>query len=164
MHRRYERVQAQFGVLSTMAQENFSGIRVVKAYAQEEHEIEAFATANREYVQKQPGLLQRLDGLMWPMMSLVLGLAAALILLVGGNEVIAGRLTLGQFVQFNGYLAMLSWPMIALGWVVSLYQQRRRLDGPHQRGDAPARRPSPTAPRTRRSARSRAISSSTTCR
>jgi ATP-binding cassette subfamily B protein len=65
----------------------------------------------------------RLEGLMWPMMSLVLGTAAALILLVGGNEVIAGRLTLGQFVQFNGYLTMLSWPMIALGWVVTLYQR-----------------------------------------
>jgi ATP-binding cassette subfamily B protein len=122
MHRRYEKVQSQFGVLSTMAQENFSGIRVVKAYGQEEHEIQAFATGNHEYLQKSLAFF-RLEGLMWPMMSLVLGTAAALILLVGGNEVIAGRLTLGQFVQFNGYLALLSWPMIALGWVVTLYQR-----------------------------------------
>jgi ATP-binding cassette subfamily B protein len=122
MHRRYEKVQSQFGVLSTMAQENFSGIRVVKAYGQEAHEIQAFAAGNREYLQKSLAFY-RLEGLMWPMMSLVLGTAAALILLVGGNEVIAGRLTLGQFVQFNGYLTMLSWPMIALGWVVTLYQR-----------------------------------------
>jgi ATP-binding cassette subfamily B protein len=122
MHRQYEKVQAQFGVLSTMAQENFSGIRVVKAYGQEEYEIAAFAAGNREYLQKSLAF-SRLEGLMWPMMSLVLGTAAALILLVGGNEVIAGRLTLGQFVQFNGYLTMLSWPMIALGWVVTLYQR-----------------------------------------
>lgn len=122
MHRQYEKVQSQFGVLSTMAQENFSGIRVVKAYGQEVHEIKAFAAGNHEYLQKSLAFF-RLEGLMWPMMSLVLGTAAALILLVGGNEVIAGRLTLGQFVQFNGYLAMLSWPMIALGWVVTLYQR-----------------------------------------
>jgi ATP-binding cassette subfamily B protein len=122
MHRQYEKVQSQFGVLSTLAQENFSGIRVVKAYGQEEHEIATFAAGNREYLQKSLAFY-RLEGLMWPMMSLVLGTAAALILLVGGNEVIAGRLTLGQFVQFNGYLALLSWPMIALGWVVTLYQR-----------------------------------------
>ena len=122
MHRQYEKVQAQFGVLSTMAQENFSGIRVVKAYGQEQYEIAAFAAGNREYLHKSLAFF-RLEGLMWPMMSLVLGTAAALILLVGGNEVIAGRLTLGQFVQFNGYLTMLSWPMIALGWVVTLYQR-----------------------------------------
>ncbi len=122
MHRQYEKVQSQFGVLSTMAQENFSGIRVVKAYGQEENEIAVFAGGNHEYMQKSLAFF-RLEGLLWPMMSLVLGTAAALILLIGGNEVIAGRLTLGQFVQFNGYLTLLSWPMIALGWVVTLYQR-----------------------------------------
>jgi ATP-binding cassette subfamily B protein len=122
MHNRYERVQAQFGHLSTMAQENFSGIRVVKAYAQEANEIRDFAAENNNYLQKSLAFF-RMQGLLWPMMSLVLGVSGALILFVGGNEVIAGRLTLGQFVQFNGYLAMLSWPMIALGWVVTLYQR-----------------------------------------
>jgi ATP-binding cassette subfamily B protein len=122
MHQRFERVQAQFGNLSTYAQENFSGIRVVKAYAQEEHEIKHFAEVNRRYLEHSLEF-HRLSQLLWPLMALVLGLAAAAVLYVGGNEVIAGRITLGQFVQFNGYLLMLSWPMIALGWVVSLYQQ-----------------------------------------
>jgi ATP-binding cassette subfamily B protein len=122
MHHHYEGVQAQFGSMSTYAQENFSGIRVVKAYAQEEYEIEHFSRANRFYVTKSLAY-QRLNQLLWPMMALVLGLAAAAVLYVGGNEVITGNITLGQFVQFNGYLLMLSWPMIALGWVVSLYQQ-----------------------------------------
>jgi ATP-binding cassette, subfamily B, multidrug efflux pump len=121
MHDRYERVQAQFGNLSTYAQENFSGIRVVKAYAQEEYEIKHFAAASRDYLERSLAY-QRFNQLMWPMMALVLGLAAAAILYVGGNEVISGSITLGQFVQFNGYLMMLAWPMIALGWVVSLYQ------------------------------------------
>lgn len=122
MHQRYERVQAQFGHLSTLAQENFAGIRVVKAYVQEENEIGLFAGENATYMQKSLAFF-RMQGLLWPMMSLVLGASGALILLIGGNEVIAGRLTLGQFVQFNGYLAMLSWPMIALGWVFTLYQR-----------------------------------------
>jgi ATP-binding cassette subfamily B multidrug efflux pump len=122
MHQRYEQVQEQFGKLSTYAQENFSGIRVVKAYAQEEYEIAHFSEVSRDYIRRSMGY-QRLDQLLWPTMALVLGLAGATILFVGGNEVINGTLTLGQFVQFNGYLLMLSWPMIALGWVVSLYQQ-----------------------------------------
>ncbi len=122
MHTRYESVQAQFGHMSTYAQENFSGIRVVKAYAQEAYEIKHFAVANRQYVDRSLAY-QRLNQLLWPLMALMLGLAAAAVLYVGGNEVINGHITLGQFVQFNGYLLMLSWPMIALGWVVSLYQQ-----------------------------------------
>lgn len=122
MHARYEQVQAQFGNLSTYAQENFSGIRVIKAYAQEEYEIKHFSETSRGYVTHSMNY-QRLNQLLWPLMAFVLGLAAALILIVGGNEVISGHITLGQFVQFNGYLLLLSWPMIALGWVVSLYQQ-----------------------------------------
>ncbi len=122
MHSRYEKVQAQFGALATYAQENFSGIRVVKAYAQEDYEIEHFARASRHYANLSMRY-QRLNQLLWPMMSLVLGIAAVAILYVGGDEVISRRLTVGQFAQFILYLTMLSWPMIALGWVVSLYQQ-----------------------------------------
>jgi ATP-binding cassette subfamily B protein len=122
MHRRFEDVQAQFGALSTYAQENFSGIRVIKAYAQEEYEIKHFSEASQEYV-KRSLAYQKLNQMLWPLMALVLGLALAAVLWVGGNEVISGSLTLGQFVQFLGYLSMLAWPMIALGWVVSLYQQ-----------------------------------------
>ncbi|HET6262296.1 MAG TPA: ABC transporter ATP-binding protein, partial [Chloroflexia bacterium] len=122
MHRRYEHVQAQFGQLSTYAQENFSGIRVVKAYAQEEYETHHFAIASRDYINRSMEY-QRLNQLLWPMMTIVLGLAGAAILYAGGMALINGSITLGQFVQFNFYLLMLSWPMIALGWVVSLYQQ-----------------------------------------
>ncbi|MGI8588231.1 MAG: ABC transporter ATP-binding protein [Chloroflexia bacterium] len=122
MNQHYEKVQAQFGVLSTHAQENFSGIRVIKAYGQEDLQISDFAVSNREYVRRSMAY-QRLSGLLWPTMGLVLGLTTATILFVGGSDVIDGRISLGQFVQFNGYLGMLSWPMIALGWVVNLYQQ-----------------------------------------
>ena len=122
MHQRFESVQTQFGKISTYAQENFSGIRVVKAYAQEPYEIEHFSNESRDY-QRQAIHYQRINQLLWPMISLVLGLAAVAVLWVGGSQVIEGSLTLGQFVQFNGYLLLLSWPMIALGWVVSLYQQ-----------------------------------------
>jgi ATP-binding cassette, subfamily B, multidrug efflux pump len=122
MHNRFEAVQSQFGKLATYAQENFAGIRVVKAYAQENYEIEHFAEESQIY-QKRSIYYQTLNQLLWPLMGLVLGVAAVAILFVGGNEVINKNITLGQFVQFNSYLFMLSWPMIALGWVVSLYQQ-----------------------------------------
>ncbi len=122
MHTHFESVQAQFSNLSTYSQENFAGIRVVKAYAQEEYEIEHFAEESSDY-RRRSLKYQIFNQLMWPMMAFVLGLAGVAILFVGGNEVISGNLTLGQFVQFNGYLLLLAWPMIALGWVVSLYQQ-----------------------------------------
>ena len=122
MRRRFTRVQEQFGHLSTRAQENFSGIRTIKAYAQEAAETESFLVANREY-QRLNLQYVLLSGSIWPMMALLLGLTSALVLLVGGQAVATGRLTLGEFVQFNAYLALLAWPMIALGWTVTLYQQ-----------------------------------------
>ncbi len=122
MHLRYQKVQAKFADLSTHAQENFSGIRVIKAYVQEDLEIEEFAQKNRDYIKDNLKYVQ-LSGLLWPLMFLILGLADAFILFVGAGEVIQGHISLGQFVQFNGYLLLLSWPMIALGWVVNLYQQ-----------------------------------------
>lgn len=122
MQRRFRAVQDQFGRLSTSGQENFSGIRVVKAFVQEEREMEAFARANEEYVQNNLHYVV-LSGIMWPLMFFVMGIALALVLYVGGTEVAAREITLGQFVQFNAYLAMLTWPMISLGWVVNLYQQ-----------------------------------------
>jgi ATP-binding cassette, subfamily B, multidrug efflux pump len=122
MRRRFALVQTQFGHLSTRAQENFSGIRTIKAYAQEEAEIQSFLGANREYQRLNLNYVL-LSGLIWPMMALLIGLTAALILLIGGQAVASGRLTLGEFVQFNAYLGLLTWPMIALGWTVTLYQQ-----------------------------------------
>jgi len=122
IHKQYERVQEQFSTISARAQENFSGIRVVKAFAQETAQIETFSAINREYVRRSLRLA-RTAGALWPAMTFILGLAAAAVLWQGGLAVVAGRITLGQLVQFFGYLMMLSWPMIALGWTTTLFQQ-----------------------------------------
>ncbi len=120
--KRFEALQEQFGELSIKAQENFSGIRVVKAFAQEEAEIASFAEVNAEYVRRAVGLA-RIQGMLWPSMSLILGLAVLIALYVGGGDAIRGELTVGQLVQFIAYLYLLSWPMIGLGWVTNLFQQ-----------------------------------------
>jgi ATP-binding cassette subfamily B protein len=122
MRLRYEKVQAKYSDLSTHAQENFSGIRVIKAYVQEDPEIKKFAEQNRTYIKDNLAYVQ-LSGMLWPLMFFIQGMATALVIWVGAMQVIEGKLTLGQLVQFTGYLALLSWPMIALGWVVNLFQQ-----------------------------------------
>ena len=122
MRRIFRSVQDQFGNLSTRAQENFSGIRTIKAYAQEEAEIDVFHAANEHYRALNVRYVL-LSGLLWPTITLVLGLIGALVLLVGGRFIASGTMTLGDLVLFNGYLALLAWPMIALGWTVNLYQQ-----------------------------------------
>jgi ATP-binding cassette, subfamily B, multidrug efflux pump len=122
IEQRFRRVQDQFGVVSALAQENFSGIRVVKAYVQEEHEHATFNAGNAEYVSKAISFA-RLNALLWPSMYAISGLAVALLLWRGGIDVIEGRIALGQFVRFNAYLAALSFPMIALGWTFNLFQQ-----------------------------------------
>ena len=119
---RFRKVQDQFGEVSARAQENFTGIRVVKAYAQEQHELAAFNRVNAEYVQHSISYA-KLNSLLWPAMYFVSGLAVAILLWRGGVDVIAGRITIGRLVRFNTYLAALSWPMIALGWTVNLFQQ-----------------------------------------
>ena len=122
MRRIFRHVQDQFGNISTRAQENFSGIRTIKAYAQEEAEIRVFHAANEHY----RGLNVRyvlLSGLLWPTITLILGTISAIVLLIGGRFVASGTLTLGDLVLFNAYLGLLGWPMIALGWTVNLYQQ-----------------------------------------
>jgi ATP-binding cassette subfamily B protein len=120
--KRFEELQSQFGDLSAKAQENFSGIRVVKAFSQEEPEIRSFAAVNRDYLDKAVSLA-KWNGLLWPLMGLLLGGAVLAILYVGGQDAIDGRLTIGQLVQFLAYLQLISWPMIALGEVVNLVQQ-----------------------------------------
>jgi ATP-binding cassette subfamily B multidrug efflux pump len=122
VNKHFEQLQSQFGDLSAKAQENFSGIRVVKAFSQEEPEIGSFAAVNRIYLDKAVALA-KWNGLLWPLMGLVLGGAVLAILYVGGQDAIDGRLTLGQLVQFLAYLQLISWPMIALGEVVNLIQQ-----------------------------------------
>ena len=122
IRRRYRLVQDQFGEVSARAQENFSGIRVVKAYAQEDAELDAFNEVNAEYVRRAISFAQ-LNSLLWPTMYFISGLAIAILLWRGGMDVITGRITLGRLVRFNTYLAALSWPMISLGWTVNLVQQ-----------------------------------------
>ena len=131
IHQRFDRVQEQFSALSARAQENFSGIRVVKAFAQEEAETAEFRAENEKVVTTNL-LLARIQGALWPAIGLILGVASVVLLWQGGTDVIRGRITLGQMVQFSYYLARLSFPMIALGWVTNLWQQGRasmdRLD------------------------------------
>ena len=122
VNRRFEQLQAQFGDLSAKAQENFSGIRVVKAFSQEEPEITSFAKVNRDYLDKAVSLA-KVNGLVWPAMQFILGGAVLAILYVGGQDAIEGRLTIGQLVQFIAYLQLISWPMIALGEVTNMIQQ-----------------------------------------
>jgi len=122
IHARFERIQAQLAELSAVAQEALAGVRVVRAYRQEQAEIRRFRDANEEYVARNRALI-RVQGLFFPSLSLFLGLAALLVLWLGSREVMLGRLTLGEFVAFNSYLAMLSWPMIAFGWVTNLLQR-----------------------------------------
>ena len=122
VNQRFERLQSQFGDLSAKAQENFSGIRVVKAFSQEEPEITSFAAVNRDYLDKAVDLA-KVNGLLWPAMQFILGVAVLAILYIGGQDAIEGRLTIGQLVQFVAYLQLISWPMIALGEVTNLIQQ-----------------------------------------
>ncbi len=122
IERRYKAVQDQFGEVSAHAQENLSGIRIIKAYTQEDHELEAFRAANQEYVHRSISYARQY-ALLWPAMYFLAGLASVILLWRGGLDVIHGRISLGQLVQFMGYLAQLTWPMIAFGWVVNLFQQ-----------------------------------------
>lgn len=122
IHQRFERVQAQFGDLTTHVQEHLSGVRIVRAYQQEGAEIARFTALSEDYLEKNLRLV-RLNGLMNPSFTLLAGLGAAAVLGLGGVMVLDGRLTIGAFVAFGLYLANLTWPLIALGWVTSLFQR-----------------------------------------
>jgi ATP-binding cassette, subfamily B, multidrug efflux pump len=122
IHERFERIQAMFSEISAQAQENFSGARLVRAFAQEEPQIASFEAANRENVRRGLRLVQ-LMGMLWPTLEFILGLSLAITLLVGGHEVLTNRISVGEFVAFNTYMMMLTWPIIALGWVVNLVQR-----------------------------------------
>jgi ATP-binding cassette subfamily B protein len=122
IHERFERIQAMFSDISARAQENFSGARVIRAYVQEEAEIASFESANQEYVARSLKLV-RLMGMLWPTLELMLGLALVLVLWIGGREVLAGRMQIGAFTAFNIYMMQLTFPIIALGWVVNIFQR-----------------------------------------
>jgi len=122
IHERFERIQAQFSNISARAQENFSGARLIRAYAQEESEIALFETSNKEYVTRSLPLA-RLMGMLWPALELLLGLAYAMVLWLGPRGVIKGQMSVGDFYAFTMYILMLTWPVIALGWVINIFQR-----------------------------------------
>jgi len=142
IHERFERIQAMFSDISARAQENFSGARVIRAYVQEQAEIAAFESANQEYIRRSLGLV-RLMGMLWPTLELMLGIAVVIVLWLGGNLVIGGQsevhlvsylgtrttlslsgsMDVGAFVAFNTYMMQLTWPVIALGWVINIFQR-----------------------------------------
>src|SRR6266542_5697292 len=122
IHERFERIQAMFSEISARAQENFSGVRVIRAYVQENAETAEFEKSNREYIARSLKLV-RLMGMLWPTLETMLGLAIVLVLWLGGREVLHGRINVGDFVAFNTYMVQLTWPVIALGWVINIFQR-----------------------------------------
>jgi ATP-binding cassette subfamily B protein len=122
IHERFERIQAMFSDISARAQENFSGARIIRAYVQEEAEIALFERENQEYIARSLKLV-RLMGMLWPTLTTLLGVAIVIVLWVGGIEVIQHRITVGSFVAFNTYMVQLTWPVIALGWVINIFQR-----------------------------------------
>jgi ATP-binding cassette subfamily B protein len=122
IHDRFEKVQEEFSSITARAQENLAGVRVVRAYGREDTEAAAFEEFNRNFVERNRGIV-RLQAGFYPSLSAFAGLALAVVLWYGGYLVIQGQITLGQFAEFNLYLTILIWPMIAIGWVINLYQR-----------------------------------------
>jgi ATP-binding cassette subfamily B multidrug efflux pump len=155
IERRFARIQEHFALISARVQENLAGVRVVRAFAREHSELEDFQRLNREYLDRNLALIST-SGLFYPILGFLSGMAALLALYVGGREVVHGHITLGQFVAFTVYLGMLNWPMVALGWVVSLFQRGsasyRRLLAILDAEPAIASPPAPRSPEPARGA------------
>ena len=122
VHTRFQNIQEFFAHITARAQENFTGVRVVRAYAQEDAEIEAFNTLNKQYAERNLSLV-RIDAMMRPLMQFLIGVGFVLIVLAGVPLAVRGEITVGEFAIFNMYLTRLIWPLIALGYVVNLYQR-----------------------------------------
>src|ERR1035438_4532770 len=122
IHDRFERIQASFSEISSQAQENYSGARLIRAFAREESQIGLFEKLNREYIARSLRLVQ-LMGMLWPSLEFILGVSMIITLMAGGHLVIAHRISVGQFVEFNTYMILLIWPIIAVGWVINLFQR-----------------------------------------
>jgi ATP-binding cassette subfamily B protein len=122
VHLRFEKIQEFFAQITVRAQENFTGVRVIRAYAQEGPEIEAFADLNRQYAERNLNLV-RIDALMRPLMQFLIGIGFVLIVWAGVPLAVRGAISVGDFAVFNMYLFRLIWPLIALGYVVNLYQR-----------------------------------------
>ncbi|HMK39503.1 MAG TPA: ABC transporter ATP-binding protein, partial [Bacteroidota bacterium] len=122
VHKKFEERQAQYSALTTRAQENLSGIRVIKTYVREEYETSLFRDMSWDYLKKNL-VLAKVQSIMWPLMFLLIGFSLVITLYFGGARVIEGRLTIGTLTAFFGYQVMLIWPMIAFGWVINQLQQ-----------------------------------------
>ncbi|MGW8268784.1 MAG: ABC transporter ATP-binding protein, partial [Longimicrobiales bacterium] len=122
IHAKFEEIQEQFSTISTMVQENLTGLRIVRAYVHEDEQERQFDELNQDYMNRNLSLVKA-SGFFHPLLMLISGSAMVIVLWYGGLQVIADRITVGDFVAFNFYLALLTWPMIALGWVVSLFQR-----------------------------------------
>jgi ATP-binding cassette subfamily B multidrug efflux pump len=122
IHDRFETIQGMFSDISSRVQENLSGVRVIRAYAQEDAEMQKFETLNESYIDENLKLA-RLSALFMPLVQALIGLTFLIVLVAGGYQLLQHRISLGSFVMFNTYMGMLVWPMIALGWVVNLMQR-----------------------------------------
>ncbi len=122
IHERFEKIQAMYSELTEKVRENLSGVRVIRAFCQEEAETAQFKRMNREFVEKNKRLIW-ITSFLWPALALLFAFAFMLIMVVGGRHVLEGRISLGTFAAFNVYLTYLIWPIIALGWVVNLVQR-----------------------------------------
>jgi ATP-binding cassette subfamily B protein len=122
IHERFERIQASFSEITSHAQENFSGARLIRAFAREESQIESFEKSNQEYIRRALRLVQ-LMGMLWPTLEFVLGVAMVITLLAGGRLVLEHRIDVGSFIAFNTYMILLTFPIIAVGWVINLFQR-----------------------------------------
>jgi ATP-binding cassette subfamily B protein len=122
IHERFERIQASFSDISAQAQENYSGVRLIRAFAREESQIGLFERLNRQYIGRALRLVQ-LMGMLWPTLEFILGISMVITLLAGGHEVLSHRINVGQFVAFSTFMIMLIWPIIAVGWVINIFQR-----------------------------------------
>jgi ATP-binding cassette, subfamily B, multidrug efflux pump len=122
IHDRFERIQAMFSDISSRVQENLAGVRMIRAFVQERAELRRFEELNREYIAHNIKLV-RIQGIFQPLLEVLIGLTFLVVLLMGGRDVLHGRISIGSFVMFNTYMGTLVWPMIAFGWVVNLMQR-----------------------------------------
>jgi ATP-binding cassette subfamily B protein len=122
IHERFERIQASFSDISAQAQENYSGVRVIRAFAREESQTGLFERLNRQYIGRALRLVQ-LMGMLWPTLEFILGVSMVITLMAGGHLVLAHRISVGEFVAFNTYMILLIWPIIAVGWVINIFQR-----------------------------------------
>ncbi len=122
IHARFTKIQETFAELTTKAQENFSGIRVIKSYVREEWEIDSFKKLSRDYLDKNMRMV-KVQAMLMPILFLVTGLSLIIVILIGGGKIISGTMDLGELTAFTFYLGILIWPMIAFGWVVNIVQQ-----------------------------------------